>query len=151
MSRVFFREKIFVRTRSYHFVSSVFERNFFGKLLAVSQLARQNCSRDVYKELQIKNLFTSFFYEWFLTFEEESFGLLAKNFRLTCQYYIPCIQNHFPRWIIFVFFNPTNLSKFVSSFGRKIGKFGGNISTGLLMLRSSCRERKSKQKKFLEN
>ena len=33
--------------------------------------------------------------------------------------------------------------KFCSSFGRKIQKFGGNISTGLLILqlRSSCRER----------
>ena len=103
MSRVFFREKFSLRMRTYQTFSSVFERNFFGKLLAVSQLARQNCSRDVCKELQMKNPFTSCFYEWFLTFEEESFGLLAKNFRLTCQYYIPCIQNYFPRWIFFLF------------------------------------------------
>ena len=37
---------------------------------------------------------------------------------------------------------------FFSIFGRKIWKFGGKVSTGLLMLRSSCRERK-KNKKFL--
>ena len=144
MSWVFFREKLSLRMRTYQTFLSVFERNFFGKLLAVSQLARQNCSRDVYKELQIKNPFTSFFYEWFLTFEEESFGLLAKNFRLTCQYYIPCIQNHFPRWNVFLFSLIQQIFRnFLSSFGRKIRKIGGNILTGLLMLRSSCRERNS--------
>ena len=132
MSRVIFREKISLRMRSYQTFSSVFERNFFGKLLAVSQLARQNCSRDVCKELQIKNLFTSFFYEWFLTFEEESFGLLAKNFRLTCQYYIPCIQNHYPRWkVFFVFFNRTNLSKVLFELWSEDSKFWWEYFNGI--------------------
>ena len=77
--------------------------------------------------------------------EEESFGLLAKNFRLTCHYYIPCIQNYYPRWKCFFLFSLIEqiFRKFCSSFGRKVQKFGGNISTGLLILqlRSSCRER----------
>ena len=40
--------------------------------------------------------------------------------------------------------------KFFSSFGRKIRNFGGNILTGLLMLRSSCRERNLNKKNFLK-
>ena len=86
-----------------------------------------------------------------MTFEEESFGLLAKNFRLTCQYYIPCIQNHFPRWNDFLFSLIQQIFRnFLSSFGRKIQKIVGNILTGLLMLRSSCRERNLTKKKILK-
>ena len=48
VSRVFFREKLSLKVRTYQTFSSVFERNFYGKMVAVSQLARQNCSREVY-------------------------------------------------------------------------------------------------------
>ena len=51
VSRVFFWEKLTLIVRTYQTFSSVFERNFYWKKVAVSQLARQNCSREVYGEL----------------------------------------------------------------------------------------------------
>ena len=50
--------------------------------------------------------------------------------------------------ILLFFLIEQNFRNFFSIFCRKIWKFGGKVSTWLLMLRSSCRERK-KNKKFL--
>ena len=47
VSRVFFREKKFLRLRPYQSFLSVLDRNFFGSLVKVSQLTRQNCCGDV--------------------------------------------------------------------------------------------------------
>ena len=51
VSKVFFGEKLSLRMRICQTFSSVFEWKFLGKLVAVSQLAPQICSRDVYREV----------------------------------------------------------------------------------------------------
>ena len=145
MSRVIFREKISLRMRSYQTFPSVFERKCFGNLVAVSQLGRQSCTRDVYKEMSIKIQFMSFF--------EDDFWIWSKkvsDFQQKCSAKLSTLHSTHPNsfsetkgvflieQIYLSFFFRNSIEK-VADFGRKF------------FSRSSFPEKISSEKRFLEN
>ena len=122
MSRVIFREKISLRMRSYQTFPSVFERKCFGNLVAVSQLGRQSCTRDVYKEMSIKIQFMSFF--------EDDFWIWSKkvsDFQQKCSAKLSTLHSTHPNSFsetkgVFLI-EQIYLSFFFSKFDRKSCRF----------------------------
>ena len=135
VSRVCFREKKSQRLRPYQNFLSVLDRNFFGSLVKVSQLARQNCCGDVYRDFRMKKIYE--FFAWMIfEFRAKKFWTFSKKFSANLSTLHSTHPDSFSETKgVFNFFDQTNLAIFFRKLIEKVADFGRRVFSGLAFQR----------------